>query len=104
MFHNIRQGLGLSMLILMSMMAAATIFPSPVQGFGFEKQTTTNELHIKPLKSHRLSHKTVLKVNTPQLQRSYSINVSQRMSFPLYYQFPRRTSFSRTHFCSYITR
>jgi len=36
MFHNIRQGLSLSMLIFMSMMvAAATIFPSPVEGFGF---------------------------------------------------------------------
>jgi len=69
MFHNInRQGLGLSMLILMSMMVAATIFPSPVQGFDFEKQTTTNELHTKPSKSHRVSHKTVLKVKTPQLQ------------------------------------
>jgi hypothetical protein len=68
MFQNIRQGLGLSMLILMSMMVAATIFPSPVQGFGFEKQTTTNEFQTKPLKSHRLSHKIVLKVKTPQLQ------------------------------------
>ncbi|KAI5418570.1 hypothetical protein KIW84_042990 [Lathyrus oleraceus] len=31
MFQNIRQGLGLSMLILMSMMVAATLFPLPVQ-------------------------------------------------------------------------
>jgi hypothetical protein len=41
MFHNIRQGPSLSMLILMSMMvAAATIFPSPVKDFGFKKHIT----------------------------------------------------------------
>ncbi|KAI5406819.1 hypothetical protein KIW84_053187, partial [Lathyrus oleraceus] len=68
MFQNIRQGLGLSMLILMSMMVAATLFPLPVQGFGFKKHTTTNEVQNKPFKSHRVSRKTVLKVNTPQLQ------------------------------------
>jgi len=39
------QGQGLSMLILMSMMvAAATICPSHVKGFGFKKHITTNEV------------------------------------------------------------
>ncbi|CAI8597808.1 unnamed protein product [Vicia faba] len=62
MFQNIRQGIGLSILILMSMMVAATLFPLPVQGFCFKKHTTTNELQSKPFKSHRVSHKTVLKI------------------------------------------
>ncbi|CAI8597805.1 unnamed protein product [Vicia faba] len=98
MFQNIRQGLCLSMLILMSMMVAATVFPLPVQGFGFKKHTTTNVVQNKPFKSHWVSRKTVLKVNS-----SPRLNVSQRLSFPLY-QLPRRTNFSQTHFCSYLTR
>ncbi|KAL5076220.1 hypothetical protein RYX36_015204 [Vicia faba] len=98
MFQNIRQGLCLSMLILMSMMVAATVFPLPVQGFGFKKHTTTIVVQNKPFKSHWVSRKTVLKVNS-----SPRLNVSQRLSFPLY-QLPRRTNFSQTHFCSYLTR
>lgn len=103
MFQNIRQGLGLSMLILMSMMVAATVFPPPVQGFGFKKHTATNEVQNKPFRSHRISRKTVLKVITPQLQSSHRLNVRQRLSFSIY-QLPTRTNFSQTHFCSYLTR
>jgi hypothetical protein len=95
MFHNFRQALGLSVLALVSMMIGATIIHSPMHDLRFKKSMSTNEIITNKISSHNI----VLKVNTPQLQRSpRKRNVSQRLPFPVY-QPPRRLSFSQTHFC-----
>ncbi|GAU38382.1 hypothetical protein TSUD_147500 [Trifolium subterraneum] len=78
LFHNFRQGLGLSVLALM--MIGATIINLPMHDLRFKKSTATNEIITnKLLKSHWISsNKVVLKVNILQLQRSpRNRNVSQ---------------------------
>lgn len=101
MLRNIRQGLGVSVLALISMMVGATIFHSPVNDLRFKKSVAINEtVTNKLLKSHWISsNDSVLKVNTPQLHDNpRNRKVSQRLSFPIY-QPPRRLIFSQSHSC-----
>ncbi|KAI5406817.1 hypothetical protein KIW84_053186 [Lathyrus oleraceus] len=106
MFHTIKQGLGLSVLALISMMVGARIFLSPTHGLRFKKSTTTIEtVSNKLLKSHWItSNDIVLKVNATQFQRGpCNRNVSPRFSFQPYHP-PRRLSFSKSQFCCNLTK
>ncbi|RHN68956.1 putative leucine-rich repeat domain, L domain-containing protein [Medicago truncatula] len=100
-FHNIRKGLGLSVLALISVMVGVTVFRSPMHDLRFKKPTTTIETITNTiLKSHWISsNDIVLKVNTLQLQHIHrNRNVRQRLPCPTY-QPPRRLSLSQNHFC-----
>jgi len=91
-FHNIRKGLGLSVLALISVMVGVTVFRAPMHGLHFKKPTTTIETITNTLLKSRWisSNDTVLKVNKPQLQHNHrNRNVRQRLSSPTY-QPPRR--------------
>ncbi|XP_057445500.1 TMV resistance protein N-like isoform X2 [Lotus japonicus] len=59
LFHNIRQGLGISMLALM---AGTAMFLLPRQGLGSKQQTPTIGDTSKLIKSRQVSHGTGLKV------------------------------------------